>query len=53
MQAFRRPIASGVRTASRSRSYATSNGYASTNMNLRINSETKVLYQGFTGKQGT
>lgn len=35
-----------------SRGYATS-GYASTAKNLLVNADTRVIYQGFTGKQGT
>ncbi|KAF2669395.1 alpha subunit of succinyl-CoA ligase [Microthyrium microscopicum] len=54
MQAFRRPIQSGLRQVIRSRGYASSSSpYASTNKNLRISGDTKVLFQGFTGKQGS
>ncbi|KAF2425786.1 alpha subunit of succinyl-CoA ligase [Tothia fuscella] len=54
MQAFRRPALSGLQLAARQRSYATASAeYTKTRGNLRITSETKVLYQGFTGKQGT
>ena len=52
MQAVKRQAPSIIRATCRS--YATaSSGYASTAHNLRINNDTKVVFQGFTGKQGT
>lgn len=51
MQAFRQPMRSAL-TKVATRQYGSSQ-YAETIKNLRINSDTKVLFQGFTGKQGT
>ncbi|KAJ5099367.1 Succinate--CoA ligase [Penicillium argentinense] len=56
MQAFRRNAFSAARNVAgqQRRAYAQANSpYAQTVNNLRINKDTRVLFQGFTGKQGT
>jgi succinyl-CoA synthetase alpha subunit len=53
MQSFRKPLTSALRSAGRSQYSTGAGAYANTISNLRINDQTKVIYQGFTGKQGT
>ncbi|KEZ46623.1 Succinate--CoA ligase (GDP-forming) [Scedosporium apiospermum] len=53
MQVFSRARPAGRALLGQARRYTTQSPYAATVDNLRINSNTKVLYQGFTGKQGT
>jgi hypothetical protein len=54
MQAFSRCARPLMQAAVRRQGYSTAtSAYAATAENLRINKDTKVIYQGFTGKQGT
>ncbi|PBP24840.1 AP-2 complex subunit MU [Diplocarpon rosae] len=54
MQAFSRCARPVLQAAVRRQGYSTStSAYTATAENLRINGDTKVIYQGFTGKQGT
>jgi hypothetical protein len=54
MQAFTRHSTSALQSVIRRKAYSTAtSGYAATAQNLRINGDTKVIFQGFTGKQGT
>lgn len=53
MQVFSRRTAGALQVAVRRQGYSTAtSGYAATAENLRINKDTKVIFQGFTGKQG-
>ncbi|KAG9536652.1 hypothetical protein KCU79_g21091, partial [Aureobasidium melanogenum] len=51
MQSIRQPLGRVAQRVAQ-RSYSSSS-YLTTNTNLRINDQTKVIFQGFTGKQGT
>lgn len=54
MQAFSRCARPAMQAATRRQGYSTAtSNYASTAENLRITKDTRVIYQGFTGKQGT
>ncbi|CCU82743.1 succinyl-CoA ligase alpha-chain [Blumeria hordei DH14] len=54
MQAISKCIRPVVQAASKKRAYSTNlSPYSGTVQNLRLTKETKVVYQGFTGKQGS